>query len=150
MSRWSRWSAAALSAACWYQMGSSECFRNCWPQRIFPHKHLQFTDEGPTQKTCNKQQFSGRKKNFVDDGGQRRTTRLIQVDNETAVIQITTCYKQGLQRSASKHTRDHWVLLLAVRNRKPGQQIVWTQQNWTIENWKTLPGVSMSAATFEW
>jgi len=62
-----------------------------------------------------------------------------------------TC-NQGMQNTISEHTtrrtikqmgyssrRPHRVPLLSVKNRK--QQFTQDHQNWTIEDWKKLPGL---------
>ncbi len=77
--------------------------------------------------------------------------RLVRDDRKATVTQITTCYNQGLQNTISERTtrqtlkqmdyssrRPHRVPLLSAKNRK---QFTPAHQNWTIEDWKMLPGL---------
>ncbi len=86
--------------------------------------------------------------------GQRRMGRLVRDDRKTTVTQITTRYKQVMQNTISERTtrrtlkqmgyssrRPHRVPLLSDKNRTQRLQFTQTQQNWTIEDWKTLPGL---------
>ncbi len=85
---------------------------------------------------------------------QRRMGRLVRDDRKATVTQITTRYNQGMQNTISEHTtrqtlkqmgyssrRPHRVLLLSAKNRKRRLQFAQAHQNWTIEDWKTLPGL---------
>ncbi len=80
--------------------------------------------------------------------------RLVRDDRKTTVTQITTRYKQVMQNTISERTtrrtlkqmgyssrRPHRVPLLSDKNRTRRLQFTQTQQNWTIEDWKTLPGL---------
>ncbi len=86
--------------------------------------------------------------------GQRRMDRLVRDDRKATVTQITTRYNQGIQNTISEHTtrrtliqmgyssrRPHRVPLLSAKNRKRRLQFTQDHQNWTIEDWKTLPGL---------
>jgi len=66
---------------------------------------------------------------------------------KATVIQITTRYNQGLQKSISEHTTCQTlkqmgysmvVLLLSAKNRKLRLQFAPAHQNWTIEDWKNV------------
>ncbi len=94
------------------------------------------------------------KKCLVDVIGQRRMGRLVRDDRKTTVTQITTRYNQGMQNTISEHTtrrtlkqmgyssrRPHREPLLSAKNRKQSLQFSQAHQNWTIEDWKTLPGL---------
>ncbi len=89
---------------------------------------------------------------LVDVRGQRRMDRLVRDDRKATVTQITTRYNQDLQNTISEHTthrtlkqmgsssrRPHRVSLLSDKNRKQRLQFTQTHQNWTKEDWKTLP-----------
>ncbi len=91
---------------------------------------------------------------LVDVRGQRRMGRLVRDDRKATVTQINTRYNQGMQNTISEHTthrtlkqmgsssrRPHRVPLLSAKNRKPRLQFTQLHQNWTIEDWKTLPGL---------
>ncbi len=80
--------------------------------------------------------------------------RLVRDDRKTTVTQITTRYNQGMQNTISEHTtrqtlkqmdyssrRPHRVPLLSDKNRTRRIQFTQDHQNWTIEDWKTLPGL---------
>ncbi len=80
--------------------------------------------------------------------------RLVRDDRKATVTQITTCYNQGMQNTISKRTicrtlkqmgyssrRPHRVLLLSAKNRKWRLQFAQAHQNWTIEDWKNVPGL---------
>ncbi len=102
------------------------------------------------EKISSEQQLCGWK--CLDDvRGQRRMVRLVRDDRKTTVTQITTRYNQDLQNTISEHTthqtlkqmssssrRPHRVPLRSDKNRK---QFTQNHQNWTIEDWKTLPGL---------
>jgi len=105
------------------------------------------------EKISSERQLCGRKC-LVDVRGQRRMGRLVRDDRKTTVTQITTRYNQGMQNTISEHTtrrtlkqmgsssrRPHRVPLLSAKNRKRRIQFTQTHQNWTIEDWKTLPGL---------
>ncbi len=91
---------------------------------------------------------------LVDVRGQRRMDRLVRDDRKATVTQITTRYNQDLQNTISEHTthrtlkqmgsssrRPHRVPLRSDKNRKQRLQFTQTHQNWTKEDWKTLPGL---------
>ncbi len=91
---------------------------------------------------------------LVDVRGQRRMDRLVRDDRKTTVTQITTRYNQDMQNTISEHTtrrtlkqmhsssrRPHRVPLLSDKNSTRRIQLPQTHQNWTIEDWKTLPGL---------
>ncbi len=91
---------------------------------------------------------------LVDVRGQRRMDRLVRDDRKTTLTQITTRYNQGMQNTISERTtrrtlkqmdyssrRPHRVPLLSDKNRKRSLQFTQTHQNWTIEDWKTFPGL---------
>ncbi len=91
---------------------------------------------------------------LVDVRGQRIMSRLVRDDRKTTVTQITTRYNQGMQKTISERTthrtlkqmgsssrRPHRVPLLSAKNRTRRIQFAQAQQNWTIEDWKTLPGL---------
>ncbi len=93
-------------------------------------------------------------KYLVDVRGQRRMDRLGRDDRKTTVTQITTRYNQDLQNTISEHTtrqtlkqmssssrRPHRVPLLSDKTRTRRIQFTQDHQNWTIEDWKTLPGL---------
>ncbi len=80
--------------------------------------------------------------------------RLVRDDRKAKVTQITNSYNQGKQNTISDHTtrrtlkqmgsssrRPHRVPLLSDKNRKRRLQSTQDHQNWTIEDWKTLPGL---------
>ncbi|MDF4280576.1 hypothetical protein P3371_24365 [Vibrio parahaemolyticus] len=80
--------------------------------------------------------------------------RLVQDDGKAKLTHITTGYNQGLQKTISEPTtrptlkqmgyssrRPHQVPLLSANNRKLRLQFTQAHQNWTIEDWKTLPGL---------
>ncbi len=96
---------------------------------------------------------SGRKW-LVDVRGQRRMDRLVRDDRKATVTQITTRYNQDLQNTISEHTtrrtlkqmdyssrRPHRVTLLSDKTRTRRIQFTQAHQNWTIEDWKTFPGL---------
>ncbi len=75
-------------------------------------------------------------------------------DRKATVTQITTRYNQCMQNTISERTtrrtlkqmgyssrRPHRVQLLSDQNRKRRLQFTLAHQNWTIEDWKTLPGL---------
>ncbi len=85
---------------------------------------------------------------------QRRMDRLVRDDRKATVTQITTRYNQCMQNTISERTtrrtlkqmryssrRPHRVPLLSAKNRKRRLQFTQAHQNWTIEDWKTLPGL---------
>ncbi len=85
---------------------------------------------------------------------QRRMGRLVRDDRKATVTQITTRYNQGMQNTISERTtrrtlkqmgyssrRPHRVPLLSAKNRKRRLQSTQARQNWTIEDWKMLPGL---------
>ncbi len=85
---------------------------------------------------------------------QRRKGRLVRDDRKATVTQITTHYYQAMQNTISECTthrtlkqmsyssrRPHRVPLLSAKNRKRRQPFAQDHQNWTIEDWKTLPGL---------
>ncbi len=97
---------------------------------------------------------------LVDVRGQRRMGRLVRDDRKTTVTQITTRYNQDLQNTISEHTthrtlkqmdsssrRPHRVPLRSDKNSTRRIQFTQTQQNRTIEDWKTW-WVLIFAATF--
>ncbi len=103
------------------------------------------------EKISSERQLCGRKY-LVDIRGQRRKGRLVRGDRKTTVTQITTRYNQGMQNTISEHTtrqtlkqmsyssrRPHRVLFLSDKNRTQRIQFTQDHQNWTIEDWKTLP-----------
>ncbi len=105
------------------------------------------------EKISSERQLCGRKC-LVDIRGQRRMGRLVRDDRKATVTQITTRYNQGMQNTISEHTtrrtlkqmgyssrRPHRVPLLSAKNRKRRLQSAQAHQNWTIEDWKTLPGL---------
>ncbi len=78
----------------------------------------------------------------------------VRDDRKATVTQITTRYNQDMQNIISAHTthrtlkqmsyssrRPHRVPLLSDKNRKQRLQFTQAHQNWTIEDWKTLPGL---------
>ncbi len=94
------------------------------------------------------------RKCLVDVRGQRRMGRLVKDDRKTTVIKITSRYNQGMQNTISEHTTrrtlkqmgsssrsPHRVPLLSAKNRKRRLQFAQGHQNWTIEDWKSLPGL---------
>ncbi len=116
---------------CWWQIGWSEYFKNCWSTEIFTHiPSLGFTENDPKKR---KYPVSG---SCVDENallmsGQRRMGRLVRDDRKATVTQITTRYNQGMQNTISEHTtrrtlkqmgyssrRPHRVPLLSAKNRK--------------------------------
>ncbi len=85
---------------------------------------------------------------------QRRIGRLVRDDRKATVTKITTRYYQGMQNTFSERTthrtlkqmvyssrRPHRVPLLSAKNRKRRLQFTQAHQDWTIEDWKTLPGL---------
>ncbi len=105
------------------------------------------------EKISSERQLCGRKC-LVDVRGQRRMGRLVRDDRKATVTQITTRYNQGMQNAISECTtrrtlkqmcyssrRLHRVPLLSVKNRKRSLYFTQTHQNWTIEDWKKLPGL---------
>ncbi len=77
--------------------------------------------------------------------------RLVRDDRKTTVTQITTRYNQDLQNTISEHTthrtlkqmdsssrRPHRVPLLSDKNSTRRIQFTQTQQNWTIEDCKSV------------
>ncbi len=85
---------------------------------------------------------------------QRRMGRLVRDDRKATVTQITTRYNQGMQNTISERTtrrtlkqmgyssrRPQRVPLLSAKNRKRRLQFTQARQNWTIEDWKMLPGL---------
>ncbi len=83
-----------------------------------------------------------------------RMGRLVRDDRKTTVTQITTRYNQVMQNTISEHTthrtlkqmdsssrRPHRVPLLSDKNRTRRIQFTQVYQNWTIEDWKMLPGL---------
>ncbi len=96
---------------------------------------------------------------LVDVRGQRRMDRLVRDDRKATVTQITTRYNQVMQNTISEHTtrqtlkqmcsssrRPHRVCqistgLLSDKNRTRRIQFTQNHQNWTIEDWKMLPGL---------
>ncbi len=111
------------------------------------------------RERCEKEKISSERqlcewKCLVDVRGQRRMDRLVRDDRKTTVTQITTRYNQDLQNTISEHTthrtlkqmgsssrRPHRVPLLSDKNRTRRIQFTQDHQNWTIEDWKTLPGL---------
>ncbi len=105
------------------------------------------------EKISSERQLCGRKC-LVDVIGQRRMGRLVRDDRKATVTQILTRYNQGMQNTISERTtrrtlkqmgyssrRPHRVPLLSAKNRKQSLQFSQAYQNWTIEDWKTLPGL---------
>ncbi len=103
------------------------------------------------EKISSKRQLCGRKC-LVDVRGQRRKGGLVRGDREATVTQITTRYNQCMQNTISEHTthrtlkqmgyssrRPHRVPLLSAKNSTRRIQFTQDLQNWTIEDWKTLP-----------
>ncbi len=85
---------------------------------------------------------------------QRRMGRLLRDYRKATVTQITTHYNQGMQNTISERTtrrtlkqmgyssrRPHRVPLLSAKNRKRRLQFTQAHQNWSIEDWKMLPGL---------
>ncbi len=85
---------------------------------------------------------------------QRRKGRLVRDDRKATVTQIITRYNQDMQNTISERTtrrtlkqmgsssrRPHRVPLLSAKIRKQRLQFTQDHQNWTIEDWKTLPGL---------
>ncbi len=79
---------------------------------------------------------------------------LVRDDRKATVTQITTRYNRGMQNTLSEHItcqtlkqmgyssrRPHRVPLLSAKNRKRRLQFTQAPQNWTIEDWKSLPGL---------
>ncbi len=133
---------------------------------VFSHTTISrvYREWSGKEKISSERQLCGRK-GLVDVRGQRRMGRLIRDDRKATVTQITTRYNQDMQNTISEHTtrrtlkqmgyssrRPHRVPLLSDKNRKQRLQFTQAHQNWTIEDWKTLPvwWVSVSAATFRW
>ncbi len=113
---------------------------------------LGFT-ENEKEKISSERQLSGWKC-LVDVRGQRRRGRLVRDDRKARVTQITTRYNQGMQNTISECTtrrtlkqmgsssrRPHRGPLLSAKNRKQRLKFTQVHQNWTIEDWKTLPGL---------
>ncbi len=105
------------------------------------------------EKISSERQLCGRKC-LVEVRGQRRMDRLVRDDRKATVTQITTRYNQVMQNTISEHTthrtlkqmgyssrRPHRVPLLSDKNRTRRIQFTQAQQNWTIEDLKTLPGL---------
>ncbi len=105
------------------------------------------------EKISSERQLCGRKC-LVDIRGQRRMGRLARDDRKTTLTQITTRYNQGIQNTISEHTthrtlkqmgynsrRPHRAPLLSAKNRKRRLRFAQAHQNWTIEDWKTFPGL---------
>ncbi len=80
--------------------------------------------------------------------------RLVRDDRKATVTQITTRYNQGMQNTISECTthrtlkqmgyssrKPHRVPLLSAKNRKRRIQFVQAHKNWTIEDWKNVPGL---------
>ncbi len=80
--------------------------------------------------------------------------RMVRDDRKVTVTQITTLYNQGMQNTISELTtrqtlnqmgyssrRLHRVPLQSAKNRKRRLQFAQAHKNWTIEDWKTLPGL---------
>ncbi len=80
--------------------------------------------------------------------------RMVRDDRKVTVTQITTRYNQGMQNTIPERTtrrtlnqmgyssrRLHRVPLQSAKNRKRRLQFAQAHQNWTIEDWKTLPGL---------
>ncbi len=97
-------------------------------------------------------QLCGRKC-LVDVRGQERMGRLVRNDRKATLTQITTHYNQVMQNTVSECTtcrtlkqmgcsrRPHRVPLLSAKNRTRRLQFAQARQNWTIEDWKMLPGL---------
>ena len=63
---------------------------------------LEFAENGvKNKKTSSEQQFCGQKR-LVNERGQRRRARLVEADRKVTVIQITTHYNSGMQKSISE------------------------------------------------
>ncbi len=90
-----------------------------------------------------------------DERSQRKMGRLVRDDRKVTVNQITTRYNQGIQNTISEPTthrtlkqmgysirRPHRMPLLSAKNRKRRLQFAQAHQNWTIEDCKTLPGLT--------
>ncbi len=105
------------------------------------------------EKISSERQLCGRKC-LVDVRGQRRMVRLVRDDRKATVTQIITRYNQGMQNTISECTthrtlkqmdyssrRPHRVPLLSAKNRTRRLQFTQAHQHWTIEDWKTLPGL---------
>ncbi len=101
------------------------------------------------EKISSERQQCGRKC-LVDVWGEwANWLKIIERQNK-----IITRYLQGMQNTISEHTtrrtlkqmgyssrRPHRVPLLSAKNRKRRLQFAQAHQNWTIEDWKTLPGL---------
>ncbi len=87
--------------------------------------------------------------------------RLVRDDRKATVPQITTRYNQGIQNTISERTthqtlkqmtyssrRPHRVPLLSAKNWKRRLQFTQAHQNWTIEDWKTLPSLMRPQPTW--
>ncbi len=137
------------------QMGWSEYFTNCWSTGIFTHTTISrvYREWSEREKISSERQLCGWTC-LVDVRGQRRMDRLVRDDRKATVTQITTHYNQDIQNTISEHTthrtlkqmcsssrRPHRVPLLSDKNRTRRIQFTQTHQNWTIEDWKTLPGL---------
>ncbi len=105
------------------------------------------------EKISSEQQLSGLKC-LIDIRGHRIVGRLVIDDRKATVTQITPRHNQGMQNTISERTT-HWTLkqmgyssrrplrvtLLSAKNRKRRLQFTQAHQDWTIEDWKTLPGL---------
>ena len=91
---WSKW--LLLWNDCWCQTGWFEYLRNCWSSGIVTHNSLQSL-QTIVWKTKNIQwlQFCGQKR-FANERGQWK--------RKVTVMQITTHYSSGMQKSISEHS----------------------------------------------
>ncbi len=112
---------------------------------------LGFTENGPKKR---KYPVSG---SCVDENAllmSEENGQTVRDDRKATVTQITTRYNQGIQNTISEHTtrrilkqmgyssrKPHRVPLLSAKNRKRRLQFAQARQNWTIEDWKMLPGL---------
>ncbi len=84
----------------------------------------------------------------------RRMGRLVRDNRKAIVAQINTRYNQGMQNNISERTtrrtlkqmchssrRPHRVPLQSAKHRKRRLKFTQAHQNWTIEDWKKLPGL---------